>query len=356
MFIPSIILSLLAFTIYTLSFHFPEQVEMLYSRALYPFFTMIYGTFFSLIPFSVAEFIIYIAIAALIFFVIYILTSLFSKNKLYTFLKRTSVFLTVISFLFSSYVFGWAINYARMPLSNSMSLTICESEVDELNNMCLELISKANDLRENVGEDENGLFVLSETREYVNNKVKQVYTESNEPVLNVGGFATVKSVNTYNFLSNLNITGIYIPFTYEPNINMEMPDLLFPATACHEYAHFKGFAREDEANFIAYYVCRNSLDNDFAYSGTMLALIHSMNKLYAEDKTLHAIAYGKISEKIRRDLAAYSNYWDNFDTGLAEIQENINDNYLKFNGQDDGIKSYGRMVDLLLALYREGRL
>ncbi len=45
-------------------------------------------------------------------------------------------------------------------------------------------------------------------------------------------------------------------------------------------------------------------------------------------------------------------YWKNFDTKVAKISNNINDAYLKANNQDDGVKSYGRMVDLLLAYYR----
>lgn len=352
LFIPSAVIGIFAYIIYIISFNFPEQVEMLYSRTIYPFFNILYSSVTSIFSFSLAEITVYLAIGVFLFFIVYIFISLFSKNKLYTFLKRICIFLTVISFLFSFYIFGWAINYARMPLADSLSLKVQDSSVEELNNLCLKLIDKANFLRENVNEDENGVFSLSDTRDSVNLYVKYIYIESDEYVLNLGGAANVKGVATTNFMSSINITGIYFPFTFEPNINMDMPDLLFPATACHEYAHFKGFAREDEANFIAYYVCRNSSNTDFAYSGTMLALIHSLNKLYNEDKDLYAKAYEKISIKIRRDLTAYSEYWDDFETKLAEIHESINDNYLKFNGQEDGIKSYGRMVDLLLALYR----
>ena len=31
----------------------------------------------------------------------------------------------------------------------------------------------------------------------------------------------------------------------------------------------------------------------------------------------------------------------------------MNDAYLKANGQENGLRSYGRMVDLLLAYYRD---
>lgn len=37
---------------------------------------------------------------------------------------------------------------------------------------------------------------------------------------------------------------------------------------------------------------------------------------------------------------------------MKEISNSVNNTYLKANGQEDGVKSYGRMVDLLLAEYR----
>ena len=35
-----------------------------------------------------------------------------------------------------------------------------------------------------------------------------------------------------------------------------------------------------------------------------------------------------------------------------DASENINDTYLKANGQDDGVNSYGRMVELMIAMYQ----
>ena len=53
-------------------------------------------------------------------------------------------------------------------------------------------------------------------------------------------------------LSYLGISGIFIPFTCEANVNATLPDWEIPFTACHELAHQRGFAREDEANYVGY--------------------------------------------------------------------------------------------------------
>jgi hypothetical protein len=56
------------------------------------------------------------------------------------------------------------------------------------------------------------------------------------------------------------------------------------------------------------------------------------------------------------DMMAQSEYWKQFeDTVASEIGESMNNAYLKANNQTDGTKSYGRMVDLLLAEWRANR-
>ena len=62
--------------------------------------------------------------------------------------------------------------------------------------------------------------------------------------------------------------------------------------------------------------------------------------------------YSLLCDGVRRDFAANSEYWKQFEGKVAEVSQKINDAYLKANDQTDGTKSYGRMVDLLLALYR----
>ena len=66
-------------------------------------------------------------------------------------------------------------------------------------------------------------------------------------------------------------TGIYIPYTFESNINVDVPAFSIPAIMCHELTHFRGFMRENEANFLGYLACMESPRDDFRYSGAMMA-------------------------------------------------------------------------------------
>ena len=48
-------------------------------------------------------------------------------------------------------------------------------------------------------------------------------------------------------------------------------------------------------------------------------------------------------------------YWHKYDNRvITTLSDKLNDTYLKVNNQTDGVKSYGRMLDLLLAQYKNG--
>ncbi|MBP5159993.1 MAG: DUF3810 domain-containing protein [Lachnospiraceae bacterium] len=171
-----------------------------------------------------------------------------------------------------------------------------------------------------------------------------------------GSYPIPKSLVLSRGLSHLNITGFFFPFTVEANVNTDIPDYSTAFVMCHELSHTKGFMREDEANFIGCVACEES-DNDLlAYSGYMEALILSGNALYKSDPKLYDEVRPYYREGVLRDLEDNSRYWAEFkDTKASEIGEKMNDTYLKANAQSDGIKSYGRAVDLLLARFRKNR-
>ena len=59
--------------------------------------------------------------------------------------------------------------------------------------------------------------------------------------------------------------------------------------------------------------------------------------------------YKKLDEKARNDLEENNVFWDRFEGKTAEVSTKVNDTYLKAHSQTDGVLSYGRMVDLMLA-------
>ncbi|MDU1882260.1 MAG: DUF3810 family protein, partial [Eggerthella sp.] len=172
------------------------------------------------------------------------------------------------------------------------------------------------------------------------------------PVLDRPLYSPPKPVLASELMSCANIGGMFFPFTMESNINVDNPFFVVPWTMTHELAHQCGFMREDEANFIAYLACKQSDDALMRYSGYLLAYDNAVSALRKVDpEAAKAIGSG-LSAAVRRDLAQRAEHWAQYEGPVQDVSNAANDTYLKANNQADGMRSYGRMVDLLLAEQR----
>ena len=156
-------------------------------------------------------------------------------------------------------------------------------------------------------------------------------------------------------LSIQQVTGVYSPFTIEANYNRDIPYYDIPFTICHELSHLRGYMQEEEANFIAVLATVGSEDLYFNYSGFVSAWVYAGNALAKTDREKFSELYMKINPYTRQDMMYNNEFWNRYDTKVAEVHEEINDAYLKYNGQTQGVKSYGHVVDLMLTYFSENR-
>lgn len=327
-----------------------------YATTVYPYLSLGINTVTSLAPFSLAEIlVIVLPVCFLIYLVRFVVKIIRGKeprlNVGCKFLLNLICFASVFYFVF---MVTCGTNYSRYSFAQTSGLDVKPSSKTELIGLCSELADNVNTLRKSVKTDENSVMKLSEPTIYDTAKEAQsAYNKigTDYPLLRAG-YGAPKPVFGSRLMSYGNITGIFFPFTYEANVNVDIPAYSIPVTMCHELSHLRGYMREDEANFIGYLVCEKSGSADFQYSGKMLAFIYSSNALFDADSTAANQIFAKLNDGVKRDLANNSAYWKQFEGPIAQASKSVNDTYLKANRQEDGVKSYGRMVDLLLAEYR----
>ena len=171
-------------------------------------------------------------------------------------------------------------------------------------------------------------------------------------LLEGGGGTAPKGVLFSEAMSYMQIVGVFFPFTMEANVNVHTSPINIPFAMCHELSHISGFMREDEANYLAYLACMAGDSREFAYSGAVEALVHASNALYRKNVRMYDQVMEGLSDGVRRDLAADAAYYDAHKSAFGDFSQSVNDAYLRVNNQTDGVYSYGRMVDLMLADYR----
>jgi hypothetical protein len=332
-----------------------SMTEKVYSSGIYRGISWLMGNILGRLPFSVAELLLPVLALGLVYcLVLWVIKLIRHKGK------RWSIFgagvlniLLAVSLLYFSFVVLWGLNYNREGLGNILGLDVRPSSFEELVEVTEDLLAKTNSLREKVEENEAGVMVPFGGAKGAFSRARKGYVAAAQYI---PGFDSVygrpKPLLFSSAIAYTNIWGIYSPFTAEPNVNMKIPTPMLISTMMHEFAHQLGFAREDEANYIAYLTCILHPDDDFRYSGYLSALNYSMNAVYSQSREVWQELYDQMSDGIKRDLAENAKYHAKYDGPVREAFSKSNDAYLKANNQTDGERSYGRMIDLVLAQYR----
>lgn len=332
----------------------PDLVENLYSSTIYPYIAKGLGFLSGSIPFSIAE----ILLILIVLFIIIAIIILIMKPRIIinNLTKILHYLIRSFAIIYILFYFLWGFNYYRQDYSVLADMNLAPASYNELKELTLIMIEKSNESRESLPEDDKGLLLIEENFDDLVKIVNDGF--ANYKLGNIdltANYVRAKPVFLSKYMSYTGIMGIYIPFTYEATINTHVPNHSLLSTITHEIAHQKGFAKEDEANFIAYKANINNPDKRFQYSGYYLAMNYLMDEVSRENPDDYSALYNNISDAVKRDMEYARQYWDDREGIINETINNMNDNYLKANNQLDGVQSYGGVVKLLLAEYKEDK-
>ena len=328
---------------FRLSAFFPDAVEHVYSRGLFTVIVQIQYFFTGSVGFSVGEFIVYVFVLFLLVRTVFAFRSLLSKRiskKTFALKACKGLFLYagIIYFLF---IFLWGFNYNRKPLAELLLDSTKQNDADistqELSAYAESIIVRINALSSLVPRDENKIFKLSDAQR------KGIKYQAKPFMLSA-------------LMSKTGISGVYIPFTGEANYNRNMPNLSIPFSVAHESAHRLGFARENEANLIAYLTCLRSASPEVKYSAELYVLSYMLSAIHKNDELLFEKLLEHVNEAVKKDIRHRNEFWKSQRGAIYNISGSINNIFLKANMQRDGIESYGRFIELLILMHRKGLL
>lgn len=245
---------------------------------------------------------------------------------------------------------AWGVNYYADGFQDLSGIYAQPVTVDELERVALYFTEKLEETEGLIVRDENNVFAVpqDEIFAYSTHVYDNISTEF--PFLERTDRVPKKMVFSRLF-SAMNFTGFYSAYTGESNLNIDSPDCLLPANIAHELAHQRGIASEQECNFLAIAAAASSDNAAYQYSGYLMGYIQLSNALYRADRERWAEVRSLLPETVLADLRYHSAYWDQFEGLTAKVSTTIYDGTLKSYGQADGIRSYGTVVDLLVAYY-----
>lgn len=323
-----------------------------YEAGIYRVISKIGNLLSSTLPFSVGELLVLLLVpGVLCYLIIWLIQVIRSKGKRARTCGRFLIrLLSIVSVIFFLYTTNCGLNYYASDFAASSGMTIRKNDPEELYQVCVMMADHAAALRESLAEDENGVMKLD--FQTVNRSAAEAVNALHQTYAFIDdGYAEPKNVMLSRGMSAFKITGVFFPFTFEANVNVDAPDYGIPFTMCHELAHLRGLMHEEDANFVAFLACIQSDDPQLQYSGYMMGMLYAGNALYQADRELFGKYAAHFSEKVRRDRNAHTEYWSQFETPVAKVASAVNDSYLRSNAQESGVRSYGQVVDLILAYY-----
>lgn len=334
----------------------PDWTEQVYSRSVYPVLSNAVGFLPSLVSFSVTEWLVVLFLLFCLGYIVYYVRKVIKSKEgcgmtAYRGMAGAAAIFCMVYFVFTALC---GLNYHRYTFTYYTGYDVEQSSVEELEQLCTSLADDMGRVRAQLGEDTD-LYAPGpgDFDYYVQRSVLAMQMLAEQyPVLNRSLYSAPKPVVMSELMSHAGIGGVFFPLTLESNINVNVPFFALPSTMAHELAHQCGFMREDEANFIAYLACKQSDDPMMLYSGLFSAFYHSIAALEEVEPEFASEIMSGLSLAVQRDMAQHEKFWTGYDGIISNVSRFVNDIYLKANNQTDGVSSYGRMVDLLLAEQR----
>ncbi len=330
-----------------------------YVQYVFPLLGKTYGGLTSILPFSVGEAMIAIGIFLLFTSGIMLFFYIFGKKKKRQmagkYLRGCTWVLIIVCLVMT---LNCSLLYHVSPLEETYLAGKGKYGDEELRKLRDYVVVQINELSQEVERDSKGdLTYDGNMGEQARIEMRKLGTKFQRLK---GHYPNPKGIYFSDFLSQQYMMGYYFPFAMEATYNQTMYVVNVPYTMCHELAHVKGFIYEDEANFFGYLACVQSEEAFFRYSGYMGVINYIekdfKNTIKSEEELK---AHPTIHPLVKRDdIFLKAEDWERieerklFDTNTVnEISNNFTETTLVLNGVSDGMRSYHRVVQLLLAYY-----
>jgi hypothetical protein len=322
---------------------YPQFVETWYSTGLYPYISKFMRYPLGFLPFSLGDLLYAFFIISVIRWIAIRVNTRFRNPK-----KWILQVLAFASIIYGCFHLFWGLNYYRLPLHKTLKIKN-EYNTEELVLLTKTLIKRSNEVQlQLTGDDSLKVAYKFKKGELLRSTVEGFdYLKEEYPKLTYDGKNLKRSLYSIP-LTYMGFNGYLNPLTSEAQVNTNIVRYKIPTTASHEIGHQLGFAKENEANFIACLATMNHPDPYFRYSGLTFALRYCLNELYIRDRAQAEVLVKGINFGIMENYREVREFWASHQNPFEPLFMYSYNSFLKANNQQDGMKSYSYVVALLV--------
>ena len=328
-----------------------------YSVSVGRFFRFILAKITGVLPFSLAETLFALTVVLLpcsVVIMIYQAIARTDYEKRYEpKFNRVAIFCMML--VFSLHNFAFAPCSRRVPAGENFFLEAKPLSTQQIYD-CLIIVQ--DEIHKILEESEirtlpSGSSISPYTFGECNEKLNEIYKNASKKYNFIDGFSSrVKPIALSELMTYTHVSGVYIPFTGEANLNTNYPDYVTVFSMGHEMAHQRGISHEDEANFVAFKLMYESDEPYLRYCALTELFVYLSDTLYQEDEELFYQSLYLCDGRIYGEMVGYSNFFKPYQNSPAATVSNaINDASIKLRGDSNGVKSYNAMIELAAAYF-----
>lgn len=327
---------------------FPSFVENWYSLGIYPVTSSLMRMGLGFLPFSLGDILYGVLIFMLLHWIIRRFRQRFRNPK-----KWGLESLAALSLIYACFNLFWGFNYYRLPLHQSLEIEN-EYSTEELITLTQSLIQRSNQLHLSITQNDSVKVDIP----YSKAELLQMTTEGYQglehtfPELDYNKVSLKRSLYSLP-LTYMGFNGYLNPLTNEGQVNTLIVPFKIPTTASHEVGHQLGYAKENEANFLACLSTMNHPDIYYQYSGYTFALSYCLSELHYRDPKLTKEMVESLNHGIRLNYAEVREFWAMHKNPMEPVFMFTYNSFLKANNQPEGMKSYSYVVALLVNYFKE---
>jgi hypothetical protein len=307
-------------------------VERLYSRGFYPVLQNGLTWLSSLAPFALLD----IALVAIVVFWIALVARRWRTTGTGAALRTGVISLAaIVSTVVLVFLIFWGFNYRRVPLEVRLDYDQARVTRDATLQFAQLALARVNDLepKKDMSGDSHARLV----RAFADTQRRLGASRIARPA------APKRSLFSW-YLRLAGIDGMVDPWFLEILVNPDVLPIEYPFTLTHEWAHLAGYANESEANFVAWLTCVTA-DERAQYSGWLEAYQYTRAAL---PRDARRDLDRRLTPAVVADLRAIAERLGTVDPAVSGFARNVYDSYLRAQGVDEGIASYGAMLRLML--------
>lgn len=251
--------------------------------------------------------------------------------------------ITVASGLYLWFVLAWGLNYARPPLDVRLALPPLAATADDVDALLDEAVTAVN--RQHTAAH----AALADDERVVADALDRVEARDGRPRPIVPGRAKPTVLAPYFRMAG--VDGLTAPFALETLLNPDLTPMERPFVLAHEWAHLAGHADEADANFAAWRALAEAPSPRLQYSAWLFLVSETAGQASAVRRRA---ALARLDDGPRADLAAIAaRAGDRIDV-VQRVGWGVYDRYLRAQGVGDGVRSYSRVVQLVLRARHAG--